>query len=116
MDSIIIDKPWGRETWLVQNKDYVIKRIFMKKGHQCSLQYHNEKKETIFLVSGVMRYHYGNSEEELYNCILDKKGDSVIVNAKTVHCMEAIEDIEYIEISTPQVNDLVRVKDNYGRV
>ena len=60
---ILIKKPWGREELLEKNKKYMVKRLFMKKGHRCSLQYHNKKKETIFVLSGKLKIYFGKKKK-----------------------------------------------------
>ena len=64
------DKPWGYEELLEHNDHYVLKRIFMKEGHCCSLQYHKEKHETIYIVSGEMKFVHGDAEDALQTDVL----------------------------------------------
>ena len=67
---ILIKKPWGKEELLEKNKKFMVKRLFMKKGHRCSLQYHNKKKETIFVLSGKLKVFflkYKNFTPHLYS-------------------------------------------------
>lgn len=110
-----IEKPWGYEEILEQNKDYVLKRLFMKKGNRCSLQFHNDKKETFYILSGHMKFSIGHSEHSLVDLYL-KTGDYYTIEPKIVHRMEAVEDCLYLESSTNFLKDVVRLDDNYGRI
>ena len=86
----------------------------MKKGHSCSLQYHELKKETIVVLSGLLKISIGKAietlEEKLYTF-----GETVTIDPYTIHRMTAIEDSLYIETSTNQLWDVVRLQDNYNR-
>ncbi len=110
----IIDKPWGREEVLEKNNSYMVKRLTMFKGHRCSLQYHNKKKETILVISGLLKIIYGNDLKNLGNKIF-KPGESFTLDPKVVHRMEALEESIYIEASTPEMDDVVRLGDDYNR-
>ena len=61
----IIDKPWGKEELLEINDHYMVKKLTMRKGHRCSLQYHKQKKETIYVLSGQLKIYSGPSENKL---------------------------------------------------
>lgn len=114
--TMIIEKPWGSESWLIKNENYVMKMIYMKKGNKCSLQYHVKKMETIYVISGTMKYHYGIDKDNLKS-IKVMPGECIHVPPNTIHRMEAIEeDIKYLEVSTIETDDLVRVEDDYNRV
>lgn len=109
-----IDKPWGFEEILEHNEFYVVKRLFMKKGHRCSLQYHQFKKETFMLISGRLGFTYGPTEDSL----IVKEfsiGEHFTINPGDIHRMEALDDSIYIECSTNQLDDVIRLKDSYGR-
>ena len=110
----IIDKPWGREEVLEKNNSYMVKRLTMFKGHRCSLQYHNKKKETILVISGLLKIIYGNDLKNLGDKIF-KPGESFTLDPKVVHRMEALEESIYIEASTPEMDDVVRLGDDYNR-
>ena len=110
----IIDKPWGREEVLEKNNSYMLKRLTMFKGHRCSLQYHNKKKETILVISGLLKIIYGNDLKNLGDKIF-KPGESFTLDPKVVHRMEALEESIYIEASTPEMEDVVRLGDDYNR-
>lgn len=110
-----IEKPWGYEEIIENNDKYVVKKLFMKQGHACSLQYHELKTETIVVLKGKLNIHIGASLDTL-----DKKeyneGDSVTIKPYTFHRMEALEDCMYLEASTNELWDVVRLQDGYGRV
>ena len=111
----LIDKPWGHEEILECNKNYTVKRLLMKHGHCCSLQYHIKKHETIYVLSGTLEITYGDSIYDLKTIILEANNYYVIKNRK-VHRMCAILDCIYLEASTSQLGDVIRLADNYGRV
>jgi mannose-6-phosphate isomerase len=109
-----IEKPWGYEEILEHNEFYVVKRLFMKKGHKCSLQYHQYKKETFTLLSGKLKFTHGDNEHSLTDIVFDV-GNYFTVNPNYIHRMEALEDSLYLECSTNQLDDVIRLKDSYGR-
>ena len=109
-----IKKPWGSEEILEKNEYYVVKRLTMNKGHRCSLQFHEFKKETIFVLEGKLKIYHGLSEDRLeYKNY--KAGDFLTINPKEIHRMEATETSVYLESSTPQLDDVIRIVDDYER-
>ena len=128
-----VNKPWGHEIWFLWLKDYhVLKRIFMKKGNKCSLQYHDEKYETNYLVDGkakiIKGLHIDLKEEKnkIFDFILRKdllKDYSTVSSAPyaftnipgEVHRVYSEEDYIAYEVSTPQLDDVVRVQDDTKR-
>jgi mannose-6-phosphate isomerase len=108
------DKPWGYEELLEQNDVYVVKRLFMKAGHSCSLQYHNKKHETIYVLSGKLKITSGPSRDELSDRVYSA-GEYVPLKPGIVHRMTGETDALYLESSTSDLDDLVRIQDNYGR-
>jgi mannose-6-phosphate isomerase len=109
IQPIVVQKPWGREIWVAVEDEYVGKILEIKKGTRTSLQYHEKKKETIYVLSGVLKVE--TKTEEL---ILDK-GDALTLYPGDVHRLIAVEDLRLIETSTPELKDVVRVDDDYGR-
>tara|TARA_B100001248_G_C27304684_1_gene418844 strand:- start:371 stop:709 length:339 start_codon:yes stop_codon:yes gene_type:complete len=109
-----IKKPWGAEEIIEHNENYVVKRLTMKKGHRCSLQYHNKKKETIYVISGSLNIISGNATNNL-NAKIYLSGEFLTLNPGQVHRMEAVEDSIYLEASTPELDDVIRLKDDYER-
>jgi mannose-6-phosphate isomerase-like protein (cupin superfamily) len=108
-----VEKPWGYELHWAHTDRYVGKLIHVNKGHALSLQYHNVKDETIFLWSGRMLF-----EIDVNGTLTGREmtpGESVHVTPKTIHRMTAIEDCDIFEVSTPELTDVVRLEDRYGR-
>ena len=110
----IIEKPWGKEELLEINDFYVLKKLTMWKNHRCSLQYHNHKQETIYVLSGKLRIFTGKSENELSSKIY-VPNETLTLLPGVVHRMEGVEDCVYLEASTPQLDDVVRIQDDYNR-
>ncbi len=110
----VIDKPWGKEELLEINDHYMVKKLTMWKGHRCSLQYHKQKKETIYVLSGQLKIYSGSSENELTVKIYGPN-ETITLLPGTIHRMEGLEDCVYLEASTPQNDDVVRIQDDYNR-
>ena len=72
-------KPWGSETLIEFNKFYVLKKLKMKKNHQCSLQFHRKKKETIFILSGLLQISYGKKIKNLKKKIIGQVNPSLLI-------------------------------------
>ena len=109
-----ISKPWGYELHWATTERYVGKILHVKAGHALSLQYHNHKDETIYVYSGRMLF-----EVEWNGGLTTREmgpGDSFHVVPRTVHRMTAIDDCNILEVSTPELDDVVRLEDRYGRV
>ena len=113
-----VEKPWGYELHWAKTDRYVGKLIHVNAGHALSLQYHNQKDETIFLWSGRMLFEIG-PPGSLGNDPLVKQemkvGEAVHITPHTIHRMTAIEDCDIFEVSTPELHDVVRLEDRYGR-
>jgi len=108
-----IEKPWGHELHWAKTDRYVGKILHVKAGHALSLQYHNFKDETMYLYSGKLLF-----ETEVDGALVAREmtpGDSVHVSPKVVHRITAIEDCDVLEVSTPELEDVVRLEDRYGR-
>lgn len=105
----IIPKPWGREVWYAHEERYAGKILEVTAGFALSLQKHERKQETMYLQSGRIRYHFNGVEFEMTpgQCITIRPGD--------VHRVEALEDAVILEVSTPELDDVVRLEDRYGR-
>ncbi|MGH7576970.1 MAG: cupin domain-containing protein [Longimicrobiales bacterium] len=110
-----VEKPWGYELIWANTDRYVGKVLHVNAGHALSLQYHERKDETIHLLSGRMRFWAGASVDELDEVALEA-GESYRVRPGTVHRMEALTDVDILEASTPDLDDVVRLEDRYGRV
>lgn len=114
MESRIIKKPWGQEELLEINDRYMVKRLTMLAGHRCSLQYHNIKRETIYVLSGRLKITSGAKREALEERIFEA-GESITLPTGVIHRMEGVEDAVYLESSTPELEDVVRLSDDYAR-
>jgi mannose-6-phosphate isomerase len=109
-----VDKPWGHELIWAETDRYVGKVLHVKAGQALSLQFHERKDETIHLLSGRMRFFAGPSVEALREVDLEQ-GESYRIVPGTVHRMEAVTDVDILEASTPDLDDVVRLEDRYGR-
>ena len=108
-----VDKPWGYELVWAKTDRYVGKIIHVNAGHALSLQYHRVKTETVYLMSGRVVYEIQEGEE-LRQLDLNP-GDRLHIPAGTVHRVTAVEDADIFEVSTPELDDVVRLEDRYGR-
>jgi quercetin dioxygenase-like cupin family protein len=109
-----VEKPWGYELHWAKTDRYVGKVLHVTAGHALSLQYHNVKDETIYLYTGRMLFEFERDGELVRREMAP--GDVFHVTPKTVHRMTAIEDCDILEVSTPELDDVVRLEDRYGRV
>lgn len=107
-------KPWGREIWFAHTDRYAGKILEVKAGNRYSLQYHEKKTETQYVHSGKVKFTYGTDENNLQEKILNS-GDKIDVTPYTIHRLEALEDSEIFEVSTPELDDVVKLDDDYGR-
>lgn len=108
-----VEKPWGYELHWAKTDRYVGKVIHVNAGHALSLQYHNWKDETILLWSG--RLEFEIQEDDKKRTWEMMPGERVHISPKTVHRMTAISDCDIMEVSTPEIDDVVRLEDRYGR-
>ena len=109
-----VDKPWGHELHWAKTDRYVGKVLHVKAGHALSLQYHNVKDETIFLWTGKLLFEIGRKGQPLEKREM-LPGESVRITPHTIHRMTALEDCDIFEVSTPELDDVVRLDDRYGR-
>jgi mannose-6-phosphate isomerase len=115
----MVPKPWGHEVIWAHTDHYVGKVLHIKAGESLSLQYHREKDETIHVLRGRLLYRVGTlepgaAEPNLREFEL-KEGESYRNVPGTVHQMVAVTDCDLLEASTPHLDDVVRLKDRYGR-
>jgi mannose-6-phosphate isomerase len=109
-----VDKPWGHELWWAHTDAYAGKILHVRRGHRLSLQFHEHKDESAYLLSGRLLLVKGPSEDELSSVELGP--GSVWRNVPgEVHSIEALEDSDVLEVSTPELDDVVRLSDSYGR-
>jgi len=110
----IVPKPWGEEWWLAHTDRYAGKVLFLRKGHRFSLQFHRVKHETQLVWSGQIKLEIGPDAEQLETRILGP-GMVTPIPPGTYHRIEALEDSHIFEVSTPELDDVVRVSDDYDR-
>ena len=110
-----ISKPWGYEKIWAQSERYVGKIIHINAGHELSVQYHNKKDETVYLLSGQIIYRVQRNGDEVLDDVHLQVGESFRIIPGTIHQMVAVTDCEVLEVSTPEVDDIVRLSDKYGR-
>lgn len=109
-----VEKPWGHEIWWARTPEYAAKVLFVRTGHALSLQLHREKDESSYLFSGRLRLTAGATEADLEERVLEP-GQSWRMEPGTIHSVEALEDSVIFEVSTPHLDDVVRLSDRYGR-
>ncbi len=114
METKTVKKPWGYELIWAKTDQYVGKILHINKGHQLSLQYHEVKEETIYLSTGKMKLVIENDKGDMEEKILNP-GESHHIFPKRKHRMVSIEDCDIFEVSTPHLEDVVRLEDSYGR-
>ena len=107
-------KPWGKEEWLELNDRYCYKRIYINAGHKTSYQYHNFKRETNFLISGQAEIWLENDEGVVEKFIMNA-GEYFNVTPPKKHRVISLTDIILQEVSTPEVDDVVRLEDDTNR-
>jgi mannose-6-phosphate isomerase-like protein (cupin superfamily) len=108
-----VDKPWGYELVWAQTDRYVGKILHITAGQKLSRQYHEKKDETFLVESGEMDLEVGQGEGA--KMIRMKARDSFHCPPHTVHRMVAVTDVDVVEVSTPELDDVVRLEDAYGR-
>ena len=109
-----VEKPWGYELIWAHTERYVGKTLHIARGQSLSLQYHHRKDETIYVQSGRMLFeHFFEGEPPERRELAS--GDSFRITPGMRHRMTAIEDCDILEASTPELDDVVRLDDRYGR-
>jgi mannose-6-phosphate isomerase len=108
-----VPKPWGHETIWAHTDRYVGKILHINAGQELSVQYHNKKDETVHLLSGEIVYRVKRGE--LLEDMQLKVGESFRISPGTIHQMVALTDCDVLEVSTPELDDVVRLSDKYGR-
>ncbi len=108
------EKPWGFELLFAHTPKYAGKVIFVRKGHRLSLQYHEKKDESMYIYEGKALLETEGSDGRLVSTVL-QPGQRISIPPLTRHRLKAIEDTTFFEVSTPELDDVVRVEDDYGR-
>ncbi len=109
-----VDKPWGHELWFAHTDRYAGKLLYVNAGERLSVQYHEAKDETSYLLSGRVHVSSGPSAEALVETELGA-GEAWRNEPGAVHTVSALEDSVIVEVSTPELDDVVRLFDDYGR-
>ena len=110
-----VEKPWGHETIWAHTDRYAGKILHVKAGHALSVQYHNTKDETVYLLAGELKYWVKLGDGAELTDMRLGVGDAFRITPGTVHYMEAVTDCDVLEASTPELDDVVRLTDRYGR-
>jgi quercetin dioxygenase-like cupin family protein len=110
-----IPKPWGSELWFAHTDRYAGKILRVRAGCRLSIQYHEKKDETSYVLSGRVIVSQGESADRMSARELGS-GESWHNPPVLVHTLEAVEDSEILEVSTPELEDVVRLEDRYGRI
>ncbi|PIQ78311.1 cupin [Candidatus Peregrinibacteria bacterium CG11_big_fil_rev_8_21_14_0_20_46_8] len=113
-DIQVKEKPWGREIWFAHTPEYAGKILEITAGHRFSLQYHKKKRETQLIMQGTVKFTIGKKEDACEEVVLGA-GDKVDIAPGIIHRAEALEDTVIFEVSTPELDDVVKLHDDYGR-
>ena len=110
-----VPKPWGHETIWAHSERYVGKILHINAGHELSVQYHNRKDETVYLLWGEIIYRVQRDGDDILDDVQLNVGESFRITPGTIHQMIAVTDCDVLEVSTPEIDDIVRLSDKYGR-
>ena len=110
-----VEKPWGHELIWALTDLYCGKVLFVRAGHALSLQFHNTKDESWYVQDGKVELEIGAAGEALTTSEIVGAGAAFHLRPGTVHRIRAIEDTHVLEVSTPHLDDIVRLEDRYGR-
>jgi mannose-6-phosphate isomerase len=116
VDTRRVEKPWGYELIWALTDDYCGKILFVEAGHSLSLQFHRVKDEAWLIHSGRAKIEMGNPGDKIPNTEVVGPGAAFRMRPGTIHRVTAVEDTTIIEVSTPHLEDVVRLEDNYGRI
>ncbi|HEX3581920.1 MAG TPA: cupin domain-containing protein [Thermoanaerobaculia bacterium] len=108
-----VPKPWGHELIFAKTARYVGKILHINQGETLSLQYHNVKEETLFVVRGELKLTIESDGDR--RVLPLREGESFHIPPRLIHRMEAVVDTDVAEVSTPELDDVVRLEDRYGR-
>ena len=114
MSEKIVEKPWGYEKWIANNEHNVVRELLIRKGEAVSLQYHEKKVETLYVIEGKALYTLERPGEKRTERVI---GPGTILNQYPyeIHRQRALEDFRFIEVSTPELEDIIRLEDDYNR-
>ncbi len=115
-DVRVVPKPWGEERWIAHSERYAGKILVLKAGHRLSLQYHERKHEAQYIDSGRIKYVLGSADRpNEHQEVVAEAGSVVILPPGAIHRLEAIEEARIFEVSTAELDDVIRIEDDYGR-
>jgi mannose-6-phosphate isomerase len=110
-----VEKPWGYELIWALTEEYAGKLLFVKAGHQLSLQFHKQKDESWYVLEGRAELEFAGAGEKTTSTEVATPGAAFRITPGTVHRIRAVEDTLVLEVSTPHLDDVVRLEDVYGR-
>ena len=110
-----VEKPWGHEVIWAKADGYAGKLLFVRAGHALSLQFHREKDESWYVLAGRAELELGEAGQAVLTAEIVGPGAAFRFPPGTVHRVRAVEDTTILEVSTPQLDDVVRLEDAYGR-
>jgi mannose-6-phosphate isomerase len=110
-----VEKPWGYELIWALTEEYAGKLLSVHAGHQLSLQFHNQKDESWYVLEGRAELEFAGAGEKATSTEVVTPGAAFHITPGTVHRIRAIEDTLVLEVSTPHLDDVVRLEDAYGR-
>ena len=110
-----VEKPWGHELIWAKAEDYAGKLLFVRAGHALSLQFHREKDESWYVLEGRAELELGEAGQAVLQTEIVGAGAAFRFRPGTVHRVRALVDTTILEVSTPQLEDIVRLEDRYGR-
>jgi mannose-6-phosphate isomerase len=112
-EVVRVEKPWGYEIIWAHTESYVGKILHINAGHALSVQYHEAKDETIYLLSGELIHRVWQNDRPVDVGL--RVGEAFRITPRTIHQIEAVTDCDVLEASTPHLGDVVRLEDRYGR-
>jgi mannose-6-phosphate isomerase len=110
-----VEKPWGYELIWALSEEYAGKLLSINAGRQLSLQFHRQKDESWYLLEGVAELELAAAGEKTTSSEVVRPGAAFRIRPGTVHRIRALEDVLMLEVSTPHLDDVVRLEDDYGR-
>lgn len=110
-----VEKPWGYELIWARSEEYAGKLLSVNAGQQLSLQFHRQKDESWYLLEGVAELEFAAAGEKTTTSEVVRPGAAFRIRPGTVHRIRALEDVLMLEVSTPHLDDVVRLEDDYGR-
>jgi mannose-6-phosphate isomerase len=114
-DPTTVEKPWGSELLWAQTERYAGKILFVRAGESLSLQFHNVKDESWYVLEGRAHLEIGRKGDPILDEVVIAAGEAYHFPPGTVHRVKGIEDTRILEVSTPELDDVVRLEDRYGR-